>query len=281
LPGEIDMSAVARRFGAYEVTVLLDGIFEAPKSVLTHAGGEDATRRLVDSWSGDKIRIDVNCYLLTGPNGVSLIDAGTGDHWGPMLGKARTALAATGVRPEQVDRVLLTHLHGDHGLGLLDGDRAWLPRAEILIPERDLAFYGDPAVAETFPPARRGNFKMTADLARAYAGRIHAIAPGPVEGMPSVEAVPLPGHTPGQSGYRIGEGRDSLLIWADAIHLGDPQVEDPEVGLTYDLDPALAVQSRQFLLDQAAKHGWWVTGSHVSQTGRIETAGRGWRFVEA
>ncbi|WP_026873276.1 AidB family quorum-quenching N-acyl homoserine lactonase [Inquilinus limosus] len=274
------MSAVARRFGRYDVTVLLDGIFEAPKTVLTHAGGEEASRRLVDGWPGDKISIDVNCYLLRGENGVSLIDAGTGDHWGPALGKARAALASAGVRPEEVDRVLLTHPHGDHALGLLDGDRPWLPRAEILFPERDFAFFGDPAVAETFPPNRRGNFKAVADLARAYAGRIRAIAPGPVEGMPDVEAVPLPGHTPGQSGYLIGEGRDALLIWADAIHLGIPQIEDPEVGLTYDLDPALAVQTRRFLLERAAWQGWLVTGSHVSRTGRIEAGERGWRFVE-
>ncbi|WP_395677790.1 MBL fold metallo-hydrolase [Inquilinus sp.] len=274
------MSAAARRFGAYDLTVLLDGIFEAPKTVLTHAAGEDATRRLVEDWPGDKISIDVNCYLLTGPNGVTLIDAGTGDHWGAAMGKAPAALAAAGVGPEQVDRVLLTHLHGDHALGLLDGDRAWLPRAEILVPEQDLAFYSDPAVAETFPPARRGNFKIAADLARAYAGRLRTIAPGPVEGLPGIEAVPLPGHTPGQSGYRIGEGREALLIWADAIHLGDPQVEDPEVGLTYDLDPAQALQSRRFLLEQAARHGWWVTGSHVSPIGRIEAGDRGWRFVK-
>ncbi|WP_342241911.1 AidB family quorum-quenching N-acyl homoserine lactonase [Inquilinus sp. OTU3971] len=274
------MSAAARRFGPYDVTVLLDGIFEAPKTVLTHAAGEEATRRLIDGWPGDKIRIDVNCYLLTGENGVSLIDAGTGDHWGPALGKARAALAEAGVRPEGVDRVLLTHPHGDHALGLLDGDQAWLPRAEILFPERDFAFFGDPAVAETFPPNRRGNFKTVTDLTRAYAGRIRTIAPGPVEGMPGVEAVPLPGHTPGQSGYRIGEGRNSLLIWADAIHLGVPQIEDPEVGLTYDLDPALAIESRRFLLQEAAKHGWRVTGSHVSPIGRIEAGDRGWRFVE-
>lgn len=98
--------------------------------------------------------------------------------------------------------------------------------------------------------------------------------------MPDVEAVPLPGHTPGQSGYLIGEGRDALLIWADAIHLGIPQIEDPEVGLTYDLDPALAVQTRRFLLERAAWQGWLVTGSHVSRTGRIEAGERGWRFVE-
>ncbi|MGK9232999.1 MBL fold metallo-hydrolase [Inquilinus limosus] len=274
------MSAVARRFGRYDVTVLLDGIFEAPKTVLTHAGGEEASRHLIDGWPGDKISIDVNCYLLRGENGVSLIDAGTGDHWGPALGKARAALAAAGVRPEEVDRVLLTHPHGDHALGLLDGDRLWLPRAELLFPERDFAFFGDPAIAETFPPNRRGNFKTVAELARAYAGRIRTIAPGPVEGMPGVEAVPLPGHTPGQSGYLIGEGRDALLIWADAIHLGVPQIEDPEVGLTYDLDPALAVQTRRSLLEQAARQGWLVTGSHVSRTGRIEAGERGWRFVE-
>ena len=70
------MTQSGRRFGHYDVIPLLDGVFEAPLDVIIHATGEAARRRLIDNWGEKAIRIDVNCFALRGPNGISLIDAG-------------------------------------------------------------------------------------------------------------------------------------------------------------------------------------------------------------
>src|ERR1700740_1589302 len=91
-----------RRFGPYTVTTLLDGLFEAPSDVLIHAAGEEARRRLVEDRAGRGISVPVNSFVLQGPDGITLIDAGAADAFGPALGKVRAALQEAGIRPEQI-----------------------------------------------------------------------------------------------------------------------------------------------------------------------------------
>jgi len=219
--------------------------------------------------------------VLHGPDGISLIDAGAADAFGPALGKARAAMQAAGIRPEQIDRVLLTHIHGDHALGLLDGTAPWLPRAELLVPEADLAFFTNPAIRLAQPEDKRGPFDIAASLVCAYAGRLRSITNGEVSGLPGIEALPLPGHTPGHTGYLLRGAEDSLLIWGDALHLQDEQTADPEIGLIYDTDPAAALRTRCALLEQVAQEGWVIAGSHVTGFGRVQRAGNTFRFTPA
>ena len=72
------MEQQSRRIGAYEVSILHDGIFEAPLDVLIHAGGQAARDDAVARWSQPKVRIPVNCFALKSADGITLVDAGTG-----------------------------------------------------------------------------------------------------------------------------------------------------------------------------------------------------------
>lgn len=265
--------------GALNVLALPDGIFEAKPDVLIHAAGPEALAAALAARQGAGVRIVVNAFLLRGADEVTLVDAGTGEAWGPALGHARQALAAAGIAPAGVRRVLLTHLHGDHALGLLEGDAPWLPTAELLVPEADLRFFTDPAARAATPEARRGAFDITARLARAYAGRLRAIPPGPVDAVPGVEALPLPGHTPGHTGYLLRGGTAPLLLWGDALHLLHEQAADPALGLVFDVDSAQAVATRQALLARAATEGWLVAGAHVEGFGRVTRQGEGYRIL--
>jgi glyoxylase-like metal-dependent hydrolase (beta-lactamase superfamily II) len=269
-----------RRFGEYGLLHLLDGIFAPSSEVVIHPAGEDARQALRENL-GSQLRLEVNCFLLQGPDGIALIDAGTGDAWGPQLGHARAALREAGVAPEQVSRVLMTHLHGDHALGLLDGTTAWLPRAEILVPEVDLHYFTDPAARAALPVERQSAFGITAKLLHVYEGRVRTIPNGPVAAFPGIEAIPLPGHTPGHTGYLLRDEDRSLLVWGDMLHLFSEQAADPEAGLVYDLDPAQAVRTRHEMLARAAAEGWMVAGAHVSGFGVLEAAGAGYRVVPA
>jgi glyoxylase-like metal-dependent hydrolase (beta-lactamase superfamily II) len=265
-----------RRFGQYEISILRDGIFEAPSDVLMHIDGDEARRATIEAWGKPKIRMDVNCFALRGPEGLMLIDAGTGNTWGAALGHARAAMHEAGIRAEQVDRVLLTHLHGDHALGLFEDGAAYFPHAEVLVPESDLAYFTDARAREATPEAWRETFDIAERLQRLYGGRLRKVSAGPV--LPGIDRLPLPGHTPGHSGYLVGNEVSRLLIWADALHLGDIQPADPKIGLIYDLDSPTAAVSRHTALQQAADNGWTVAGSHVGGFNRVHHAGNGFRI---
>jgi glyoxylase-like metal-dependent hydrolase (beta-lactamase superfamily II) len=275
---EMSMNGTWRRFGSYEVLILRDGIFEAPLDVLIHAGGQGARDEALAGWGKPKVSIDVNCFALKGADGITLIDAGTGPSWGEAMGHAPAAMAKAGIAPEQVARVLITHLHGDHALGLFDGERARFPNAEIIVPETDFGFFGDEANRARTPQNKQGGFAVTAAVKKRYPGRIRPAAPGAVR--PGITLVPLPGHTVGHSGYLI-EGEKSLMLWGDALHLSDLQATDPEIGFVYDFDAAAARTSRRMILARAVREAWIVSGGHIEGFRRVVGNGTEYELAPA
>ncbi|POR50923.1 AidB family quorum-quenching N-acyl homoserine lactonase [Bosea psychrotolerans] len=273
------MDQSSRRFGRYDITILHDGVFQAPADVLIHAGGDEARKQALAGWGKSAISVDVNCFLLRDDTGVTLVDAGTGASWGDAFGHARAALEATGVTPAQVQRVLISHLHGDHALGLFDGEAPYFPQAEIWVPQVELAFFTDEQARESLPASRRSGFVIAAKLQSLYGGRIRSFGEGEI--LPGIAARTLPGHTPGHTGFIVQDAQHSLLLWGDLVHVEDLQPEDPDVGLVYDLDPAAAVRSRHIILKEAARDGWVVSGGHITGFQRLEAVGDSYRLVPA
>ncbi|WP_439496565.1 AidB family quorum-quenching N-acyl homoserine lactonase [Bosea sp. (in: a-proteobacteria)] len=272
------MNETWRGFGSYQVRTLHDGIFEAPLDVLIHAEGQAARDEAVARWGKPKVSIAVNCFVLKGADGITLVDAGTGPSWGEAMGHAPAAMASAGIAPEQVEHVLITHLHGDHALGLFDGDRARFPNAGIIVPEADLGFFGDEANRARTPQNKQGGFAIAATLRKHYAGRISPVPAGAVR--PGIALIPLPGHTFGHSGYLI-EGEESLMLWGDALHLSDLQASDPEIGFVYDFDAATALASRRSVLARSAREGWLVSGGHIEGFRRVVGNGPGYELIPA
>lgn len=273
------MKDEALQIGRYEIFVFNDGLFEAKAEYLQHLDGPAACASAVEGWGKTSTMLDVNAFALRGPDGDMLIDTGAGTAWGSGFGHARAAMAANGFTPESFSRILLTHIHGDHAYGLLNDDgTAYFPNAEILVPQVDLAFFGDPALRETVPEARRGGFVVADTMRQAYGSRISSLSPGPI--LEGVEAIALPGHTPGQMGYHLQGGDRDLLLLADALHIAELQLADPRLGLVFDLDPAQSATTRLVTLGQAADHGWIVGGGHLHGFGRIERAQSGFGMTD-
>ncbi len=273
------MDQQSRRVGQYEVLILRDGVFEAPADVLTHAAGESARAGAIARWGRPTISIDVNCFALRDSGGITLVDAGTGASWGDAFGHVRTALNTVGIDRSQVGRILITHLHGDHALGLFDGEEPYFPQAEILVPELDLAYFTDTVKQAATPKAKQGGFDIAGRLLRLYPDRVRAITEGEI--LPGIEALLLPGHTHGHSGYLIRDRAHSLLLWGDAVHLSDLQAADPDVGLAYDLDGAMASRTRHAILERAARERWIVSGGHVQGFREVKIAASGYATVPA
>ena len=108
--------------GTFEVTALFDGLVELDAGLLTNVSEKEVhdllSRALIDN--PHKIPTSANAYLVNTGSKLVLIDAGGGKVFGPALGHLAENLAAAGYKPEQVDAVLITHMHGDHVGGLID-----------------------------------------------------------------------------------------------------------------------------------------------------------------
>jgi glyoxylase-like metal-dependent hydrolase (beta-lactamase superfamily II) len=261
----------------FQVTPLLDGFFEIPAETFLYVGDEAEGARIRAEKAGAATPVPVNCFLLRGGEELTLIDVGTGTAWGPGLGHARAALAAEGVRPDAIERLPLTHVHGDHALGLFEGEAAYFPQARISVPAADLAYLTNPAARVAAPAAQRSVFDIADRLLHLYAGRVDTFTGNEVR--EGIIALPLPGHTPGHTGYRFDTAEGEVLLWGDVLHLQDIQPASPRTGLIYDTDSELAFRSRLLVLDLAAREGIRVGGGHVPGFFRVVPDGEGFRLV--
>jgi glyoxylase-like metal-dependent hydrolase (beta-lactamase superfamily II) len=226
-------------------------------------------------------RLAVNAFLLHLPDRLVLVDGGCGANMGPTLGRLAGNLAAIGVAPEDIDTILVTHLHPDHVGGLVDGSgQAVFPKAELVVHAVDATYWSDDKVlAQTTEEQDRQFVLLSRATLAAYRDRSRMITGG--EPLPGVTAVPAPGHTPGHTGWLIASGGDALLIWGDIVHLPGVQFAHPEAGMAFDVDGAQAIATRRRIMDMAATARLRVAGMHLDfpSFGHVVRAGAGYAFI--
>jgi glyoxylase-like metal-dependent hydrolase (beta-lactamase superfamily II) len=270
--------------GDYQVTALYDGPLQLPVTQLlkgdpTRIG--DALRR---NFLGEQVETSVNAYLVNTGSKLVLIDAGAGTFFGPALGMLVKNLRAAGYKPEQVDEIYITHMHGDHVGGLVGGGRRTFPNATLRIDKRDTDFWLSEATMNTAPADARDAFKGAMAAVNPYrqAGKLKTFD-GPTTLTPGVRAISAYGHTPGHTAYVIESKAEKLVLWGDLMHVAAVQFEDPTVTIAFDTDNDAAAQARQAAFADAAKAGYWVGAAHLPfpGIGHLRAADKGYVFVPA
>ena len=76
---------------------------------------------------------------------------------------------------------------------------------------------------------------------------------------------------------------EKLVLWGDLMHVASVQFADPSVTILFDTDSAAAAAQRKKIFADAAAHGYWVAGAHLSfpGLGHLRAAGSGYEFVAA
>ncbi|EAV43889.1 metallo-beta-lactamase family protein [Stappia aggregata IAM 12614] len=276
--------ALRYKVGDLEITALLDGYLDVtPELVIGYEASEGQRLRDAAMVEGDALRIPVNAYLVNTGDRLILVDAGTSDALGPTMGRLPDALAAAGVTPDQVDALLITHMHPDHLFGVIDGDgNKVFKNAELILPEVDKAFWFDDAAMNGAPEQFKPFFVGARKAAEAYKDSQTLIS-GDKEILPGIRSMALPGHTPGHTGYLFDSNGETLVIAGDIVHMAVYQFSRPDWGIGFDIDPGQAVTTRKAFLDQAAADKLFFAGAHIPfpGMGRVAKDGEGYRFVAA
>jgi SagB-type dehydrogenase family enzyme len=224
-----------------------------------------ATPELIQKYLPNGFQSQVNAFLLQTPGKNILIDAGLG------RGDLLKNLESLHVKPEQINVILLTHMHGDHIGGLLADDKKVFPNADLYIaqPEYDYWMNSDNKLAHTILDTYKTRLKLFQP--EALGSKKQNIFSG-------IQGIAAYGHTPGHTAYLLESGSSRLLVWGDLTHVTAVQLPHPELAVTYDTDAKQAIASRKKLMEFAAKNKIPVAGMHVASpaVGAIQAEGQGY-----
>jgi glyoxylase-like metal-dependent hydrolase (beta-lactamase superfamily II) len=114
-------------------------------------------------------------------------------------------LASIGLRPEDISKVVLSHMHFDHVSAL-----EYFRHAEVIVQRTEFAFASNPAV-----------YQAGAYIATDFAGDYNWTL---IDGFADIfgdgvaQLIPTPGHTPGHQSMLVKLDRSSVLLIADATY---------------------------------------------------------------
>lgn len=230
-------------------------------------------------------RAAIQSWVLRSAKDTVLIDTGVGNDRDrpqvPHLAHLHTdflvRLADAGVRPEDVDVVVNTHIHYDHvGWNTrLDGDR-WVPtfpNALYLVPEADYDYFRPENARRMRPPRTQDERARFEGIRLVFADSIEPVAAAGqlrtwsggyrVDGRLRLE--PAPGHTPGSSVVWLGDQNGAVFV-GDLVHT-PVQIARPSDSCAFDLDADQARRSRRAVLAAAAHAGATVLPAHFAGRG--------------
>jgi glyoxylase-like metal-dependent hydrolase (beta-lactamase superfamily II) len=229
----------------------------------------------------DYIDVPYTPFLLINGDQRYLFDTGFADNGPPTTGKLAANLAAVGLKPTDINNVVLSHFHGDHINGLRNkAGQLVYPNARVHVPATEHAFWMDDARMEAAPPAMKGAFmgvrralgNLGGDqLVKFESGA--AVAPG-------ITSVAAFGHTPGHTLFRMDSEGQSFAYVADITNVPSLFARAPDWSVLFDMNPAMARMSRRRVFDMLVKDKMMAGGFHFPfpAFGTMEASGNGYQF---
>lgn len=270
------------------VTAVYDGYIDLDPRHLAGMSQEKIHEHILHEYqkAAPFVQTAVNAFLIDDGKQLVLIDSGSSDCFGPTMGRMVDNIRAAGYAPEEVDAVLLTHMHPDHACGVaLPGGKRAFPNATVWAASGDANYWLDVKQESSLPEDQRPFFKMARDAIEPYsdAGKFKTFNEGDSVAS-GIKVIPSNGHTPGHTSYLLSSGAEKLLLWGDIVHVHSVQLPHPEITIAVDVDPKAAVFSRTRLFAEAAKESWLVAAAHLPFPGighlRKEEKGYSWVPVE-
>ena len=213
-----------------------------------------------------------------------LFDTGNGPNGfvpRPYGGWLAEQLGPAGFTPEQVDVVVLSHLHPDHVGGLMENGRPLFPRARYVTGQVEFDHW---AKTDYSSSSLEGNVHVTSRLfqsnVKPVADRFSFVQPGD-DVAPGIRAVEAYGHTPGHLAFHVESAGQRLLFWGDCAHHEVASLAHPEWHALFDMDKKQEAATRKRIYDMAARERLLVMGYHTSfpSVGYVQKGGSAYRWL--
>ncbi|MEM7525262.1 MAG: phosphoglycerate kinase, partial [Pseudomonadota bacterium] len=266
--------------GAFEITTIFDGaaVFDGPYPIIGANASAEEVQALAaaNGLPETKLEIPFTPTVVNTGSELILFDAGNGEARRPGRGNLLAGLAAAGYTPDQIDVVVITHMHPDHIGGLMEGGAPAFPNATYMTGAAEYDFWTPEAMLDG--PAA-GVAKLVQSNVVPLAEKTKMLQPGDAVAS-GVEAVNAFGHTPGHMAYHIESEGERLLLISDAANHFILSLQRPDWHFGFDADKDAAVATRKKLLGMIAADGIVFTGYHMPfpAIGRLTAAGDGFLY---
>lgn len=255
------------KLGDIELYILNDGTFTLDGGAMFGVVPKPLWEKKFPADSRNRITLGMNCPLIRAGGKWILVETGAGDKLDPKLAdiygvgnsgpRLPQQLAARGLRPEDIDIVINTHLHFDHcgwNTRVVDGTAVpTFPNALYVLQKGELEHAKRPNErdrASYFPD----NFAPVEAAGQFW------LVEGEREVAPGVEVLRVPGHNADMQCVRISGGGKTAFLFVDLVpttaHLPFPWI------MGYDLYPLTTLENKKRLIPQAAREGWLCLFSH-------------------
>jgi len=266
--------------GQFEVTTIFDGAIQldGPHPIF----GQDQDAATVQAYAeennlpGTRMEIGFTPVIVNTGSELVLFDTGNGAGRRPNAGALVARLAEVGYSADQIDTVVITHMHPDHIGGLMEDGKPAFPNARYVTGQVEYDFWSKPELADN----RVG--KLVQSNVVPLADKMSFLSPD-ASVASGITAVGAFGHTPGHMAYHIESDGKRLLLFADACNHYVVSMQKPEWHVRFDMDKQAAAGTRKELLGMAAADKIAVTGYHMPfpAVGYVEPHGDGFRWDAA
>jgi glyoxylase-like metal-dependent hydrolase (beta-lactamase superfamily II) len=247
-----------------------------------------------DGW---QLGLAFQAYVIRTPGPTILVDSCNGNHkqrpTAPWQHDFRAStfmdnLAALDLRPEDIDIVLCTHLHCDHvGWNTRLEKGRWVPtfpNARYIFNRAEFDFYNDKLKTDGPLAVNHGAF-VDSVLPVVEAGLVDYVedhSPVITGAGGDIFLSAAPGHSFGHVCVHARAGDEEAIVCGDVLH-HPIQCDMPNLKMRADLDPDLAIRTRNALLSSCADSGALLLAGHVPfmSIGRVSRLDNRFRLASA
>jgi glyoxylase-like metal-dependent hydrolase (beta-lactamase superfamily II) len=270
--------------GDFSISVFTDGHLVLPTKLLAPDAPPAERQQIMAAGgsTGEMFEPPTNPTLIRTSSDLILFDTGANIQIAPAAAKLPENLAAAGIDPASITKVVFTHGHPDHLWGtLLQDGTIRYPKASFYVAAAEWNFWNDKDLVSKMPKEMS---PMVTGAQRHYAAIenvVTMIKPGD-DIVTGIRVLDTPGHTPGHVSFEVGGG-DGLILVGDAVLAPWVYFPHPEWTFGFDSSSDTAVKTRKQLLDRAATDKIKLIGYHWPSpgVGYAERKGSGYVYVPA